>query len=353
MQPKIPETRLDQFLLLTAMSGEMPKRMEHFLAGGYEYNRKCIARARKQGFVRVFVKDKLRGYRLTGKGREYLLQKYPDQASLFLDGTVIPVDLPRRERLHRSSEAYHFMRNSGVAIFCQSKPPLFSTSVLEEEIAEPAYYSAKEIKGYGVECLRIRNSRSVGILVLPQEFYVVYNTGHQQMAWSENAEERMSALMETLLQDTGAFPPSVAPQAGAILLADSMGGFLPFISSPAEKGALPLNGGGYPKMLWLPNSEEGQIIIKLLCDEAKRQSLDKSILANFPDGKDEEDHPVCIAYDGDIAKVHSFLRSMKARRTQGVLVCFDFQREVMEALCGQLAKVMTVSLADGREMLGI
>ena len=84
------------------------------------------------------------------------------------------------------------MLNADVSVLPWEKPALFSPTPPDGLTAldRPAYYSSREVKELGKEAIKIRNSRSTGVLLTDGGIFIIYNTGPGQMKWEYKAEMR-------------------------------------------------------------------------------------------------------------------------------------------------------------------
>lgn len=348
-----------------AIAGELPSKAVKRIHGSDGYKRKCIMEARQKNLIRHFRKDGLNGLRLTAKGKKLLLESSPERFGFFLkDGSKASSGAQKRTRLHRVAEAYVLMNNAGVEIYRDRKPPLFSAGEAVP-IRFPAYYGSKEVKELGQESVKIKNSRFVGVLVTPDQLFAVYNAGAGQMKWYGQAEERLACSLPRVLQRQGAFVAGEVETKG-ILLADSMERFHLFLDDQERKAAFPIDNGQFWNwnMHWIPNSEEGETVLGLLCSPKKNALLTEALQNNFPplpigqrnmemDAVDEAGNPVLFAYDMDAARIRRFAVSLRVNGGCGTVICFDFQRKLVERLCENCAQVLELDWKAIREDLNV
>ncbi len=347
---------------LTAMTGEMPAKAIGRLAGSDKYKRKCVTEAQKLKLVRYHRKDHLSGLRLTAKAKQLLLDSSPERFQFFLGGSEaqrVPSGLQKRTRLHRMAEAYVLMQNAGVEIF-RDRKPLYFTGERLAAVSFPVYYGSREIKELGQESVKVKNSRAVGVLLTPGYIFAVYNTGPGQIKWFGQAEERLAFILPKVLKPTGAFAFGQEAEVRGIMLADSMSRFHQFLDEPDRKAAFPVDNGQFWNMHWLPNTTEGEAVLRLLCDWEKREEFHDSLLENFsppPAGTQNMEmdaiggagEPVLFAYDLDAARIRRFAQALDRQLNAGIVVCFDFQREIVERLCDGTAKLLTIDLENVRK----
>ena len=81
-----PDTLPYHLLALTAISGEFPADQLKRLRGSDYYKESVITALKKDGYLRTYYRDKLRGYRLGVKAKATLLSESPDLFTFYLTG---------------------------------------------------------------------------------------------------------------------------------------------------------------------------------------------------------------------------------------------------------------------------
>ena len=187
-------------LTLTALSGEFPTALVSRLPGGEAYKAKVIKRLKKDGFLRTYYADKLRGLRLTAAAKRCLLDEWPEQFRPYLSDCIetnMPKsELTRRLRLHRMAEVLVTMHNAGVGAFPWQKHDVFSPTPPNDWISWPMYYSSREVKEIGRQQDKISGSRCTGILLAENDVLAVYNTGASEMKWEYNYESHLHIFLK-------------------------------------------------------------------------------------------------------------------------------------------------------------
>lgn len=211
---------------MTALCGEFPADQLHRLIPSQSYGEKVITQLKAEKLLKVHYKDKLRGYRLTKRSKQYLLKLHPQRFSFYLTGNadtnLIRSERSRRLRLYHRAEGYITLYHAGITLFPDAKPGLFSPDKqinLPDLQNGPFFYSSREIKQLGEITTKIRNSRSIGILLTVPCVYVLYNTGSTLMKWEYRTEIRMNAFLQYYLKGKGY---TGIPQIRAIILGRSM-----------------------------------------------------------------------------------------------------------------------------------
>ena len=75
-----------KLLSLTAISGEFPTDQLNRLPGSPYYLESVITALKKDGLLRTYYRDKLRGYRLGPRAKATLLESRPDRFASYLTG---------------------------------------------------------------------------------------------------------------------------------------------------------------------------------------------------------------------------------------------------------------------------
>jgi len=192
-----------QLTELIGLCGEFPADAVYRLGGGREYRQDLITRLKKTGVIKVHYRDKLRGFRLTAKTKQMLLANNPDRFEFYLTGAcdtnIIQSDITRRLRLHRIANVLVTMYNADIKVFRDEKPDLFNPDSDDTEITEPSFYGSREFKMIDHDMVKAQNARAVGILLSPDDIYIVYNTENYVMKWDPNAEIKIKVIIRKYL----------------------------------------------------------------------------------------------------------------------------------------------------------
>lgn len=314
-------------LTLTALCGEYPIRQISHLPGGSAYLESVVTALRRDGLLRTFSKDGLRGLRLTSSAKRLLLADAPEWFSAYLTGSSEPnklkSEIPRRLRLHRMAEILTIMHNADIPAFPWEKAPFSAAS---QSAAIPAYYTSREVKEIGPQGAKIKSSRATGILLTDGGIFLTYNTAKAQMKWEYKAELRFKALLQT----EGVMPDA---EISGIVFGSTMEQ-LSILTQPDAHSYFLLD-GSFPHFYYLTNDRYGEAILRLLCDTQQRRTLD-AILADglhegIPnwrvenDAIDSEGNPVLFAYTCDFPRIRRFDTALELHGMTGTLICFDYE----------------------------
>lgn len=331
-------------LTLTALCGEYPIRQISHLPGGSAYLESVVTALRRDGLLRTFSKDGLRGLRLTSSAKRLLLADAPEWFSAYLTGSSEPnklkSEIPRRLRLHRMAEVLTIMHNADIPAFPWEKAPFSAAS---QSAAIPAYYTSREVKEIGPQGAKIKSSRATGILLTDGGIFLTYNTAKAQMKWEYKAELRFKALLQT----EGVMPDA---EISGIVFGSTMEQ-LSILTQPDAHSYFLLD-GSFPHFYYLTNDRYGEAILRLLCNTQQRRTLD-AILADglhegIPnwrvenDAIDSEGNPVLFAYTCDFPRIRRFDTALELHGMTGTLICFDYQEEALREICGQCVMLQSI-----------
>ena len=346
-------------LELTAICGEFPADLLPRIPGSTSYKRKVLWSLKKDGLLKTYYQDGLRGYRLGRRAKELLLADRPERFSFYLTGNtdtnLLKSEVSRRLRLHRIAEIHAAMMNAGVAVFRDEKPSVFTSEAPSVSFAElPAFYGSREIKEMGVETVKIRGSRMTGVLLALSGIYLVYNCGPYSAVMDYRAEQRAQVLMELVLcrrRLAGLYGDS---HVSGLLFGNGLEPFYRILTeSDSRSRCFFLLDGNYEHFYYLTNDRRGEVLLRLLCDRSRRAELDRILMQGLCEGDagftvendamDEDGGPVLFGYFLDIPHINRFCTALQIQDRKGTLVCFDFQREVLERFCGGWVEFSTIS----------
>lgn len=342
------DTAAGLLLTLTALSGEFPISLVSRLPGGEAYKAKVIKRLKKDGFLRTYYADKLRGLRLTTAAKRCLLDEWPEQFCPYLSGcteTNMPKsELTRRLRLHRMAEVLVTMYNAGVGALPWQKHDIFnSTPHNDVQIDWPMYYSSREVKEIGRQRDKISGSRCTGILLTESDVFTVYNTGASEMKWEYSYESHLHVFLKFDLRHQILPNQYADTEVSAVIFGANMDqmSVLMGISGDKRHKYFVLD-GGYDHFYYLTSDRRGGLILQMLCDPEKKAVLDNILMEGYAESRTwriENDAmdggtPVLFGYTCDMPRIKRFANGLKIHGPTGMLYCFDFQEDALKQICG-------------------
>lgn len=370
------DTFTDLLLALTAVSGELPTPLVSRLPGALSYKRKMVTRIKKDNLLSVYSGNSLRGFRLTGKGKRYLLERRPERYQVLFSGestlNAPKYTVSHRTRLCRMAEVLVTMLNTDILILPWEKP-LFrqtNTSLHELLLERPAYYTSLEVKDMGPQGMKIRGSRATGVLFTEQTLYAVYNTGSADMRWDNRAETRLKALMQTELSRYSILSGTKSHELQAILFVSDMGCLERLLSgadsdtgdnAAKARTAYFLLYGSYEHVHLLTSDRKGELVLRFLTDAIAKSSLDALLMQDLNaagetsgmdyDAVERDGRPVLFGYTADLPRIARFANALDYQEKKGVVICFDFQKTALETLCGEHIAFQCIDLEAVEEAI--
>jgi len=345
-------------LTFTALSGEFPTTLLRHFPGSEHYKEKTIKELKREGFLKTYYRDGLRGFRLTAAAKRRLLNKFPERFTSYLTGSTetnrLKSEVPRRFRLHQMAEVLVMMFHAGVLAFPWGKPAVFQPSLPDVSILQPAYYSSREVKELGPQAAKIRNSRATGVLLTKSDIFIIYNTGPGQMKWEYKAEMRFKAMLQIELCQRRLPAQFIDVPVNAVVFGSDM----------ERLDALMGTGDGLSHnyfvldksmehFYYLPSDHAGEVVLRLLCDGEARTILDTILMEDLlpPDSGLPVEHDalsgdtlVLFGYLCDMPRLRCFDSALSIHDRNGLVVCFDFQEEAYRRCLSPRAQLQCLDL---------
>ena len=342
-------------LQITAVSGEFPAAFVSHFPGGNSYIERVIGKLKRDGLLRAYSKNALRGLRLTTSSKRLLLQKYPATLTDYLTGTAetnsLKCEPERRLRLHRMAEVLLILHNAQIPSLPWEKPTIQSS--FSNPSLTPVYDSSRELKSLGRLCTKIRNSRMTGVLFTDHAFFPVYNMASTSPRWAYHAEIRLKAVLQTDF-----FRCSHQTISGIV-----------FGSSPMQMASILNNmtanhfllDGSYPHFYFLTLDHYGEVGIAQLCQpsiqEQLHEILSENLLPPSPampiehDALEQDGSPVLFSYLCDLPRLHRFRCALTLRNQTGSILCFDYQAEALREVFGAQVNITSIDFDAYERMM--
>ncbi|MDY4095723.1 MAG: hypothetical protein SOY47_03220 [Lachnospiraceae bacterium] len=354
-----------RLLTLIALSGECSTDAVSRIGISASYGEKLVTRLKEEGFIKTHYKDRFRGYRLTSRGKKLLLTDNPERFSFYLSGSTDTnrprSDYPRRLRLQQASIVYAMLFHAGVTVFRDEKPPLFQPGNQEcRHLPLPVFYSSRETKELGAEAIKINNSRTLGILFAPKCIYAVFYTGDSLMKWEYRTELKVKTMLHYHISrgvlNREHISPCYHPDTPikALLIGTDMDTSLKLLTSTGgfQKSYFYLD-TSFDYFHYLPAAPAGETLLRLLAAPklvgALRQLLLSDLQPPCTDYGLEHDAisdgvPVLLAFDFDMLRLSRFCTALSFHGLSGHIICFDFQKKVLQQYFGDAVTIDTIDL---------
>ena len=350
----------DQILELIAVMGELPTVALSRLSIKKSYRYKLVEGLKKKKLIKLYTRDKLRGYRLTFRARELLMARNPSRFGFFLTGNAETnknlTEYKRRLRLHSTAEAVITLINAGTTVFPDKKPALFSeTPSATAKSPEASFYFSREMKNLGLEHLKIRSSRAAGVLFTENEILLTYNTGNNLMRWEYQTELRCKALLTSRFCQNSKTAVYGDANVGGLMLGAGMDMVLPLLTSRGGNRRQYFRmDGTFEHFYYAPNTREGETQVRILCAKGVRSSLRDLLVFDLApkrpglrvehDAVSAEGTPVLLAFGCDLERIRRFHDALELLGQSGIVYCFEFQKPPLEKYLGSLAQFQTIDL---------
>lgn len=352
------ETQAYRLLVLIAISGEFPITLLDRLPGGESYKEVMVYKLKSERLLRIYYRDKLRTLRLTAYAKKLLLAQRPECYTFYLTGNadtnLLKSEITRRIRLCRIAVTYVTMQNAGISLFRDSKPEIFlpTGEMIPEKPKRPAFYSSREIKEIGMEAVKIRGARLVGVTVSENHIFVTYNHSIMGTRWDYRAEMRAKVLLgNRFCRGSNQYRPETIC---GLLLGEGMEPLYQLLTgADSATRCFFLLDGNYEHFYYLTNDHYGEVLLKLLCNQDKTEELNTLLMQGLGrrepgwlienDAVDRQGNPVLFGYFMDMPRMVRFANALQLQERQGTLICFDFQKEVLRRCFGEEMELQTIS----------
>ena len=349
-----------ELLSLTALCGEFPCDSAARLIGSESYRKKIVTGLTHSRLLRIFSRNHLRGYRLGIRGKHLLQTQEPERFLFYLSGcgdtNAIKSELSRRLRLHRIAQTYITMKNAGITIFRDKKPPLFSPDAKSAVFIEDNYfYDSREMKELRSEMLKIYGSRMTGALFTPKQAFAVFNAMDSIPTFDSQIECRAKVMLQRVCQ----IRTSAIRKVDGLLLADHWQTLCVLLeNAKGSEREYFLFGEGYEHFYFITNDYYGETLLWMLYNPQVVVQLHELLLllqsfrppqrdtAIENDAVTEDGTPVLFACQPDLPKLYRFYATLELHKRSGIIVCFDFQEDVLQPLCSNRIKLQTIDFSD-------
>ncbi len=359
-QIPIPQDDSMRYMILSliAICGEFPVDQLSRLTGGERYKENVIKDLKTYKWIHTYYADQYRAFRLSRIGKTMLLEKNPDRFAFWLTGANdtnhLKSEITRRLRLRRITEATVTMMNAGVQIYRDSKPDVFvkNPPSTDLRIDVPTFFNSREIKAMGTVTVKIHGARSVGVLLSEEDIFVVYNLGDSLIKWEHKSEMRTKALLtHTLCFDR--LREQYAPDCvKALLFGNTMEMAYKVLTTPSNT-PYAIHEDSYEHFYFLINDSKGERLLQLLCNRSLCKQLNDILMTDLEeqdstssienDAITEDGIPVLFAHTFDLPRIKRFKRGLDIRGVQGMIICFDYQKEVLERFFESCVRFQVIS----------
>ena len=170
------------------------------------------------------------------------------------------------------------------------------------------------------------------------------------MKWSSKAEQRLYGVLTGILLNKGI---QVNDFVGLMIGNDMPTALIQLKSKGGVKNSFFKLDNTFNEFYYIPTNKDGDKQLELLIDSEKRAKVRKNVMQSFrladgllpfaSDGVDTEDRPTLLAYEFDMERIRKFKSGLEMFEKTGIVICFDYQRKVLEEYFGSLARIVTLN----------
>ena len=116
-----------------------------------------------------------------------------------------------------------------------------------------------------------------------------------------------------------------------------------------------LFGEGYEHFYFLTNDYHGETLLWLLCHPDIIGQLNAMLLRELQppcrnayienDARTDAGAPILFCYLPDLPRLFRFLSALELLQMKGAILCFDFQANALQPLCGDRVELQTIDFA--------
>ncbi len=338
------ESKSEILLGIVSMCGEITSDVFEIVIPSAEYRKKVLMGLKKNNLIYKYSDVPLPSYRLTKTGKKRLLLINEERYGFFLTGTadesMRTSILTRRKRQHNLGAVMACMINGGINIFRDEKKKF-------GEVQNTAFLTAMELKEKNDLWIKVRNSRMLGVIINSNDIWSVYNVSNGVFRWYDNVELRLRILLSQVSRDSD--------NINALVFGNSIDAVKYFLSENGKKVSI-LN-STFNKFSFIPLDRNGEVQLKVMLNEeiynnflriASNGNI-KDTIFNIEHDWVENGVPVLLAVDFDIKRILNFIKEINYNGINGKIVCFDFQKEVIDVYCGENISFTPISAEKFRQ----
>jgi len=363
------------YILLKAIAlcGEFPYHSLYLIEGNDRIVKRTILNMKKQGYITVVGKGQGKTIRLTTKSfgpLKEIGEGYYDHY-MFMTGNHKFRGGKNGDTLiwrnHRLAEILMMFQYVDAKIWLFDKPKLSMRKtknlISNDEIY---FYNSREIKNADIEQrYKTEFTRIMGALLSPGGKYAVYNTNKGLIKWNRQGEGKAQVLIEDIIfnnfsgrhEDLNNAIMFGKDMETALKILESNGGprdsndfeFLSFDNTYQNIYFIPLDGHGIYQL---------NLIIQRNWQDAIRYSIfpesymDTDSLSVDCDGFDGDAQYILSFLDGNIGRLKRFKEaSFDSKTKKYEVVCFDWQKDMVEKYMGSNVTIKEVTEEDLSKMI--
>ena len=201
--------------------------------------------------------------------------------------------------------------------------------------------------------VKVHGSRMVGSLLTPSRTFAVFNGMDAVPTFDTQIEQRGKIMLQNIRYTrTG-----VSHTPDGILLSDQWAVMTTLLeNAKTYKKEHFLFDEGYEHFYFLTNDYHGETLLWLLCRPDVIERLNSLLLQELQlpcrnafienDARTDAGAPILFCYLPDLPRLFRFLSALELLQKKGAILCFDFQADALQALCGDKVELQTIDFAE-------
>ena len=349
-----------KLLDIIMLSGEV--FLKDFIALGYsrEYITKTLNKLKTEKIVKEGWLNTYKTYRITTKGKKYLMNKDNKKYEPFLnylsETNTIKTELKRRERKIKLAQIIIMLLQTKTKIFTCEKNYLYnekSSDYPDDKSEVMEFYSSIELKSLIYEFQKARGSRALGILITATSICILYNTNDSLMTWHHATENKFRTLVE---MEIARKIFKGRKNIKTVIVGDN--GYM------IEKILKSCGGVKKQKLGIFPDEENKHFISRLdfnitefktisdteFFESIKTYVKNKYGLISYKKGTifeiSKDGVPFIYAFDLNLKLINDFCNYLDMWKSRGIIICFKHQKEYLEGYCGKCADFIEIEKGE-------
>lgn len=320
--------KTEQIMHYLILSGELPSDIYKVLNISEGYFKQVILRLKNDGLISVIRKQGLTGYVLTAKGKEkYALN---DKYSRYI--RTNRYDIGKRKRCHNYAYIYALFDKLSIPYEWYNKPPI--ENALGTVQSQLLFYSTSEYKQHiGNAADKIKGSKAYGFFIFNRTVMPLYKARYELPVFN-SVESSLKVFIGT--KDN--------PNDKAVLMCENQNAMLKI---SRQLVFLEDEGKGYDlidpitgyKGLIMFSQDKSRLCLWLLMNDKKAKKAALLLQGANKAIQNDTKNAICDCYinhtptivvlNFDLWKIKAFLNFLKFSGNAGIIICFDYQYNVL------------------------
>lgn len=335
------ESLTDKILLIIAYCGESTIESLSRLSDSHSYFIKIINELTRAKYLKKNIMNEKKCIRITNRGKKRLTELNKERFYIIFQNMKIKSEIRKRIRLHRLADILISMFNANIEIFIDNKFKIFG-SENKAKFKVPAFYTPMEIRQIGDK--NFSNSKFFGILFSMNEIFFTYHVSDGYIKWFQMSENKMFVNIEQYINNSKLKNIYINKRYSSIFF----GNKLDVVSVLIIERSNTIINKAVHALYFITLDSIGDKMLRILCNPELKSKIDNIFFDTFKKTKPDysiecdgmlDDKPVIVSYIFELTRLSRFIYALKYHKKEGIIICFDFQKEVI----GKIVKTLNLS----------